>query len=111
MPEKPGFHEGLHYTEYVEQVNVLKKEKRFAEAEKLLLELVNATEAEDSVEQFGVAPWYYEQLAIIYRGRKDITSECSILERYETQRHAPGVKPAALAARLAKAKNLLQSGE
>ena len=30
MPEKPGFHEGHHYTEYVEQVNVLKKEKRFA---------------------------------------------------------------------------------
>ena len=105
---KPGFHKGQHFTEYVDQVKQLKREGRVEEAEQLLLALVNATEAEDEVDRFGVAPWYYEQLAIIYRQRKDIAAECSILERFEGQRHAAGEKPAVLISRLAKAKGLLQ---
>ena len=109
MPEQPGFYEDRHFTTYVGDVKQLKREKRLAEGEHLLLGLVDATEAEDEVEGLGVAPWYYEQLAIIYRQRKDYAAECLILERFEAQRHAAGEMPAALNSRLAKAHVLLQN--
>lgn len=109
MPQQPGFYEGRHFTTYVDQVTQLKREKRLVEAEHLLLGLVDATEAQDKIDRFGVAPWYYEQLAIIYRQRKDYPAECSILERFEAQHHASGVKPAILISRLAKAQDLLKS--
>jgi len=41
-----GFHEGRHYTAYVEVVEDLKRQNDLDEAEKLLLSLVVATEAE-----------------------------------------------------------------
>jgi hypothetical protein len=105
----PGSYKGLHFTCYVEDVKELKREGRLQEAEALLLELVKATEAESKKERLGVAPWYYEQLAIIYRKLKDYTSEVRILERYARHRHAPGVKPAVLEKRLQRAKSLLSA--
>jgi len=54
-----------------------------------------------------VAPWPYEQLAIIYHRTKDYTSEVHILERFARQRHASGVKPAKLLERLEKARMLI----
>ena len=56
--------------------------------------------------KWGVAPWYYEQLAIIYRKRKGYDSELRILGRFAEQKHGPGIKPAKLLARLEKAKQL-----
>ncbi|MBC7109277.1 MAG: hypothetical protein H5T41_10960 [Methanomassiliicoccales archaeon] len=78
----PGFLRGKHYTEYVEEVQNLKRTGRLDEAEKLLLKLVEAVEAEARAQGWGVAPWYYEQLAIIYRKRKDYAAEVAILKRY-----------------------------
>ena len=75
-------------------------------AERLLLELVDATEEESRLRGTGVAPWYYEQLAIIYRKRKDPSAEVAILERYARQPPAPGAGAAKLAERLAKARAL-----
>ena len=74
----------------MEEVKQLKRDGKLQEAEALLIELVKATEAEDREDRRGVAPWYYEQLAIIYRKRKDYASEVRILERYAKQKHAPG---------------------
>jgi hypothetical protein len=54
-----------------------------------------------------VAPWYYEQLAILYRKEKQYQQEVAILERYASKPKAPGVGPEKLAARLEKAKELL----
>jgi len=54
-----------------------------------------------------VAPWFYEQLAIIYRKQKRYAEEVSILERYASQPKAPGVSPKKLAERLIKARELL----
>ncbi len=81
---------GKPYTEYVEEVKALKRHGRNDVAESLLLELVEVIEAEAAEQQWGVAPWYYEQLAIIYRKRKDRAAEVAILERYEVAPHAPG---------------------
>jgi hypothetical protein len=104
--QPPGYWQSRHFSTYVPDVEQLVHEGRTDDAERLLQKLVGATEAEDKEEQRGVAPWYYEQLAIIYRKRKDYASEVAILERYARQRHAPGVKPAQLLERLAKARAL-----
>ncbi len=101
---KPGFYKGKHYTEYIDEVKSLMRDNRFDDAEKLLLGLVSATEAEARSKGFGVAPGYYERLAVLYRKKKDRDAEIAILERFSRQEHAPGVKPPKLLARLEKLK-------
>ena len=91
---------GKHYTEYVETVKSLKREGKLGEAEKLLIRLVAATEAEALITSLGVAPWYYEQLAIICRKQGRTMDERRILERYVQQPKALGAKPEKLEARL-----------
>ena len=103
--EKPGFVGGRHYTTYVDEVRRLKRLGNLDQAEALLLRLIEATEAEARANRWGVAPWYYEQLAIIYAKRKLPQAEVSILERYERQQKAPGVGPSKLATRLARLRN------
>ncbi len=95
-----GYVDGKHYTEHVETVKQLKRDGNYHDAATLLLRLVDATESEDAVERFGVAPWYYEQLAIIYRKQGEPDSERTVLRRFARQRHAPGAKPAKLMKRL-----------
>lgn len=104
--QPPGYVDGRHYTTYVNDVENLKREGRIEEAEILLYKLVEATEAGCKVDGLGVAPWYYEQLAILYRQQKDYTQEVAILERFANQKQAPGVKPPKLLERLEKAKKL-----
>jgi hypothetical protein len=101
---KPGFHRGRHYTEYVDQVKQLKRDGKAEEAEALLLALLDAVEAENKAEKLGVAPWYYEQLAIIYRQRKAYAAEIGVLERADAQPHRNG--PPMFAERIGKAKAL-----
>jgi hypothetical protein len=97
---------GRHYTDYVDDVKVLRRSGEEAAAERLLLELVDATESEAKAMRHGVAPWYYEQLAIIYRKRGDGAGEVAVLERFARAPHAPGVGPSKLADRLEKARRL-----
>lgn len=104
--EKPGFYEGRHYSTYIQEIEVLKKNGNFQELESLLIELVNATEAESKANETGVAPAYYNELAILYRKQKEYSKEVSILERFAKQKHAPGANPAKLLERLKKAKEL-----
>jgi len=103
-----GSFKGVYYTDHVERVKQFKREKRHAEAIDLLRKLVDATEAEARTagRGWGVAPWYYEQLAIIYRKEKRYADEVAILERYKAQPKAPGVGPSKLAGRLKKARKL-----
>ncbi len=98
----PGFVDGKHYTTYVNTVKQLKREGTIDEAESLLLRLVDATEKEASVEGFGVAPWYYEQVAIVRRKRGDLEGELEILRRFSRQKHAPGATPPKLLLRMRK---------
>jgi hypothetical protein len=106
--KQAGAVDGVHYTDYVEQVKQLKREGRHPEAVDLLVKLVYATEAESRAagSRWGVAPWYYEQLAIIYRAEKRFQDEVAVLERYEAQSKAPGAGPGRLAERLTKARSL-----
>lgn len=86
----------------------LNRDGRYDEAIELLTKLVDATESESQAAGpgLGVGPWYYEQLAIIYRKQKRLDDEVAILQRYAGQPKAPGVGPSKLAERLEKAKQL-----
>lgn len=97
-----------HRTNYADMVKQFKKEKKHDKAIKLLNSLIEATENESKESGLGVAPWYYEQLAIIYRKEKDIDKEIEILERYQNQIKSPGAKPQKLKERLDKAKTLYE---
>ena len=107
MPDEPGYVDGVHFTEHAETIKKLKRDRRTNAAVALLLKCVGATEAEDRLNGWGVAPGYYQQLAIIYRKEKRFADEVSILERYAQQRRAPGALPGKLAERLVKARELL----
>lgn len=110
--DPPGHFGGKHYTEYVEDIKALKRHGALDEAEQLLLNLVEAVEAEAKTEGWGVAPWYYEQLAVIHRKRGDFRAEVEILERYAAQEPAPGASTPQLLERLKKARAKLEpSGE
>lgn len=90
----------------METIKILRREGQEDAAEKLLLKLLDAIELEVASEGFGVAPWYYEQLAIIYRKQKDYLKEIEILERFAKQKHAPGASTPKLLERLEKARIL-----
>ena len=105
----PGYYRGRHYTTYIDEFKALKRSGDDESLEQLLLALVDATESESRTKaSSGVAPAYYEELAILYRGRKDYAAEVAILERFKQQRHASGVKPPRLLERLEKARALLR---
>ena len=91
----PGFVRGRHYTEYVDEVRALRRSGDGQQAEELLVALVDATESEARENQWGVAPWYYEQLAICYRKRGEAAAEIAILERFARQPQPPGARPQA----------------
>lgn len=76
------------------------------ENERRLLEMVAATEADNAQKGWGVTPGCYEDLAKLYRRRKEYDKEVTILERFARQKHAPGVMPAKLLERLEKARQL-----
>jgi tetratricopeptide (TPR) repeat protein len=82
--DRPGLVPGRHYTEWVEPVKQLKREGRLEEAEVLLLECVDAVEAQARAEDRPVAPWYYEQLGIVYRKLGDKAASDAIAQRHAT---------------------------
>ena len=97
--------EASRIEDLVERVKALKRTGEYATALSLLLTEINSQEQVSVEKNWGVAPWYYEQAAIIYRKLDDPSAEISILERFMAQRHAPGVGPGELALRLQKAKS------
>jgi hypothetical protein len=123
MDEQPGYLDGRHYSSFPAEVRELLRQGKQDEAERLLLQLIDATEAESQTPpqrkggtwaELGlrgipevelspppVAPWYYEQLAILYRKQKRLRDEVAILERFERQRTG-GSKAPKLLERLAK---------
>lgn len=66
-----------HYGEAVGPVKQLKREKRHDEAEKILLWSVEQAENERRP-----PPWYFKQLAIIYRKENRYEDEVALMERY-----------------------------
>lgn len=107
--DPPGNLDGRHYTTYVAEVRELKRAGHADAAAGLLLRLVDAVERQIACQPkgWGVPPWYYEQLAIIYRQSKLPDLESALLRRYVTQCAKCGEPPIpALIERLRKAQSL-----
>lgn len=64
---RAGEYEGRHYLDWVEEVKQLKREKRYAEAEKLLRGLVRVAERQARIEDLTAPPWYQTQLDLVRR--------------------------------------------
>jgi len=109
--EKTGYYRGRHYSSYAGEIEDLIRQDKLDEAEKLLFHCVDATEEEDRLEHFGVAPFFYNKLALIYRKQKDLNKEFSILERYSKQNFGNASSKGKILERLEKVKMLLAEGK
>jgi hypothetical protein len=87
----------------VESVKLAKRDGRLIDAEAELLQELDRQEAQARANGCGVAPWYYEQLAVIYAKERRFADEIEVLRRYDQQPKAPGATPAHLKERLNKA--------
>ena len=103
MDPSVGTLDGRRPSEFVDEVKALMRAHQHAEAEQLLLRLLDATEQESQASGAGVAPWYYERLAVLYARRGDRASKVAVLERFARQRHTRGGVSAKLLERLHKA--------
>jgi len=77
-----GSYCGLHYTMWISAAQRLRQIGEDRAAELLLLKLVDAVEAEARETNGDVASWYYDQLRIIYKKRKDYQREVDIIKRH-----------------------------
>lgn len=107
----PGYVNGRLYVTFVNDVKELKKLGKIDEAEELLLRLVVTMEKACKKDNDGVAPWYYNELAKIYRKKREYQKEVAILERFSHQKHARGVSPKKLLERLEKARELMENSQ
>lgn len=104
---RPYENEVDRLTDLVSRVTELKRAECFEESLMLLHEEIERQENDSAAGLGGVAPWYYEHAAVIYRKLKRHGDEIAVLERFAAQQHAPGTKPPQLLERLAKAKEAL----
>lgn len=85
--------EGRHYSEYSEVINGLIKQGKYDAAKKLLTEIIRIIESVAICKGEGVAPWYYEKLAMVYKKMNDKDSEIQVLKQFLSQPKARGVRP------------------
>lgn len=107
MPRKsdqPGYLGEKHYLAFVEEVRKLKREGNFEIAKALLIRLLSAVEEESIITGHVKPPWYYNELAKIYRKQGDYESELSVLERYGYEKDGFHI----FSDRMKKAKRLLE---
>jgi hypothetical protein len=106
--ETLGYVRGRQVSAYFAEVQKLRRENLLDEAIQSLLALVDATEEDSLFTGLGVESAYYEELARIFRKRKEYGKEIQILARYSEQRHTSGdSRQEKLKQRLEKAKHLL----
>lgn len=88
----------------VERVKALKRSGDYNEALEALSSEIEIQEKDIAAGLGGVAPWYYEQAAIVYRKLEQFDDEIAVLERFARQQHAPGASPPKLLQRLEMAR-------
>lgn len=82
---KAAMVDGKHYTAYTAEVKALRKAGNDDAAAGLLIRIIEAIERESAIPLAGhtaVAPWYFDQLAIIYRKAGNPEAAGKIKQRY-----------------------------
>lgn len=77
-----GSFRGKHFTEWAPEVDRLRAEGRLDESLALAQDCIEATERQDAIESYGVAPGYYYDAAVVLRRQKRYAEEVQVLERY-----------------------------
>lgn len=84
----------------VEHIKALKRSENYEDALVALTSEIEIQEKDSAAGLGGVAPWYYEQAAIVCRKLEQFDDEIAVLERFARQQHAPGASPPKLLQRL-----------
>jgi hypothetical protein len=69
------------------------RDKKYEEAEKLLIEIIEEMESSAMNTGEGIAPWFYEKLAGIYRKTKQNEKQINTIQRFLIQIKASGSRP------------------
>ena len=77
-----GLVRGRHYTEWIEEVKQLKRDKNHQAVIDLCSDAVEAVEAEYRSNRLAVAPWWYEQVAMAARRSNQPDVERAAMQRY-----------------------------
>lgn len=87
IKKRAGEVDGKHYTTHAPDVKALLKAGDLAAAERLLLRLIEAVEAEGRLGgvHWTLPPWYHGRLASLYKKFKRPEDERAIMERYRAQ--------------------------
>lgn len=83
--KEAGTVDGKHYTAHVPAVKTMRKAGHDDEAAGLLLRLISAIEREAALplpDSFAVPPWYFDQLATIYRKAGKKAEAALLMQRY-----------------------------
>ena len=97
----------VYFNIHTKSIEDLKKNKKYREAEKILLELIEKSEINNQLDGLGVPDWYYFELAKIYRRQKNYSKEITFLEDCTKKFFETGDMHKILTARLSRAKELL----
>lgn len=95
----------LNPAEMIQQIKLHKSQENYNEAAKLLMHCISSLE-EACAPGMGISPWYYEQLAEIFRHNKEYAKEVSVIERYLRRDRSPGQGRSKLYKRLDEARRL-----
>ncbi|HWI52193.1 MAG TPA: exonuclease domain-containing protein [Symbiobacteriaceae bacterium] len=97
-----GFYNGRYYTDYLPEVDELRRTGRLGDAERLILDLLNVGEEKEAIRRDGVSPELYYRLAVIYRKQNRTDDEIALLKRFVAHRPRPVQRTHQLLERLQK---------
>lgn len=92
-------------------VDDLKKNKKYREAEALLLDLIAEAEKQSELDGLGVPDWYYFEIAKLYHRQKNYSKEIVVLQRSLQNMQETGAIAKILLERLNRAKELQAAKE
>jgi hypothetical protein len=87
-PIEPEF-DGKPFYAWHDEITRLRRAGEIGEAQRVLVGVVAALEAENERSGSRLSPWYYEQLAILYHGQERPADELRVLESYERREKPP----------------------
>lgn len=107
MADTPDSFNGSPYWQWAEEAEELRRKGNLAEAEAIMLRVLDALEQHQVAEGWNGVPYqYYERLAKIYRRQKRYADELAVLERY-VERNSPSLPTQGALQRMSRVRQLM----